>query len=40
LCGCQPNAQTNTAIASLVRRQRNLGIAPQCDINGTLCGTP
>jgi hypothetical protein len=40
LCGCQPNAQTNKAIASLVQRQRDLGVTPQCDINGTLCGTP
>jgi hypothetical protein len=40
LCGCKPNAQTNTTIASLVQQQRNVGIKPQCDINGTLCGSP
>ena len=40
LCGCTPNAGTNKAIASLNQQQRDLGITPQCDINGTLCGTP
>jgi hypothetical protein len=40
LCGCQANAQTNATIASLVQQQRDLGITPQCDINGTLCGSP
>ena len=40
LCGCEPNRQTDAAIASLVQQQRALGITPQCDINGTLCGTP
>jgi hypothetical protein len=40
LCGCQPNPQTNTTIASLVQQQRSQGITPQCDINGTLCGSP
>jgi hypothetical protein len=40
LCGCQANTQTNATIASLVQQQRNLGIKPQCDINGTLCGSP
>jgi len=24
----------------LNQRQRDLGITPQCDTNGTLCGTP
>lgn len=40
LCGCEANAQTNETIASLVQEQRGLGITPQCDINGTLCGSP
>jgi hypothetical protein len=40
LCGCPANAQTNTAIATLVQDQRNVSVKPQCDINGTLCGTP
>jgi hypothetical protein len=40
LCGCQANTQTNATIASLVQQQRDLGIKPQCDINGTLCGSP
>jgi hypothetical protein len=39
LCGCVPNIQTNKAIASLVQRQRDAGVTPQCDINGTLCGS-
>jgi len=40
LCGCASNSKTNTAIAGLNQDQRNLGITPQCDINGTLCGSP
>ena len=40
LCGCEPNPQTNAAIAALNRQQRARGIKPQCDINGTLCGSP
>ena len=40
ICGCEPDAQTNEAIWLLNQEQRNLGIAPQCDLNGTLCGTP
>lgn len=39
LCGCAPNTETNHAIALLNQRQRNLSITPQCDINGTLCGS-
>jgi hypothetical protein len=40
LCNCSPDAETNRAIFSLNKRQRDLGITPQCDVNGTLCGTP
>ena len=40
LCGCAPTKVTNSAIFSLNQRQRDLGITPQCDVNGTLCGTP
>jgi hypothetical protein len=40
LCGCAPDSKTNKVISSLNQRQRDLGITPQCDINGTLCGTP
>ena len=40
LCGCNPNVKTNTAIAALNQQQRDRGIAPQCDVNGTLCGSP
>jgi len=40
LCDCSPDAETNKAIFSLNQRQRDLGITPQCDVNGTLCGTP
>jgi hypothetical protein len=38
LCGCDPNAKTNTKISALNQEQRDRGIKPQCDINGTLCG--
>ena len=40
LCGCNPDATTNKAIFALNQQQRNRGIKPQCDINGTLCGSP
>ena len=39
LCGCAASAKTNIAIGKLVQEQRNAGVKPQCDINGTLCGT-
>jgi hypothetical protein len=38
LCGCSPNAKTNAAIGALNQAQRDRGITPQCDVNGTLCG--
>ncbi|HJZ96750.1 MAG TPA: hypothetical protein VKE70_09580 [Candidatus Solibacter sp.] len=40
LCGCAPDQKTNTEIAVLNQQQRDRGITPQCDINGTLCGSP
>jgi len=40
LCGCAADQKTDKAIFSLNQRQRDLGITPQCDTNGTLCGTP
>jgi hypothetical protein len=40
LCGCTPDGKTNATIAKLNQQQRNRGIEPQCDINGTLCGSP
>ena len=40
LCGCNPTAATNAAIFNLNAQQRDRGIKPQCDINGTLCGAP
>jgi hypothetical protein len=40
LCGCGADGKTNTAIAALNQQQRDRGIKPQCDINGTLCGSP
>jgi hypothetical protein len=40
LCGCNPDGKTNTAIAARDQQQRDRGIKPQCDINGTLCGSP
>ena len=43
VCGCdQPgrdiDAATQTLIGELNARQEKLGITPQCEINGTLCG--
>ncbi|MGH7781317.1 MAG: hypothetical protein ACREQR_15995 [Candidatus Binataceae bacterium] len=40
LCGCPANQQTDALIASLNTQQRARGIVPQCDVNGTLCGSP
>jgi len=40
LCGCNPSAKTNVAIAAVNQQQRDQMIKPQCDINGTLCGAP
>jgi len=39
ICGCESNAQTNAEIRMLNQEQRDRDITPQCDINGTLCGT-
>jgi hypothetical protein len=39
LCGCNPTVKTNNAIFALNQQQRDRDIKPQCDINGTLCGT-
>jgi hypothetical protein len=40
LCGCDLSVKTNKAISTLNQQQRDRGITPQCDINGTLCGSP
>ncbi len=40
LCECDPSAETNQATTALNQQQRERGIKPQCDINGTLCGSP
>ena len=40
LCGCDPSVETNKAITTLNQQQRDRGVTPQCDVNGTLCGTP
>lgn len=40
LCNCAPTVTTNKAIFALDQQQRTLGIKPQCDVNGTLCGSP
>lgn len=40
LCGCEPNTPTNVAIYGFNAAERAGGDTPQCDINGTLCGTP
>jgi hypothetical protein len=38
VCGCDANSKTENAVFSLNEIQRERGITPQCDINGTLCG--
>ncbi len=39
VCNCDNiNSQTNKSIHQLNTKQREIGITPQCDINGTLCG--
>jgi hypothetical protein len=40
VCGCEANEQTRLAVYQLNEAQRQAGVTPQCDINGTLCGTP
>ena len=38
ICGCEPNDATSEAMFVLNQEQRDRGIVPQCDLNGTLCG--
>jgi hypothetical protein len=38
ICGCTASSSTDNEIFSLNQKQRNRGITPQCDVNGTLCG--
>jgi hypothetical protein len=39
VCGCAtPDANTQAEISQLNAQQQTLGITPQCEINGTLCG--
>jgi hypothetical protein len=38
ICRCDANAATQAKIAELNQEERDRGITPQCDINGTLCG--
>jgi hypothetical protein len=38
ICGCEPNKKTNEAVYNLNKAQRERGIPPQCEQNGTLCG--
>lgn len=38
ICGCEASKGTENAVFGLNQRQRDQGITPQCDINGTLCG--
>ncbi len=38
ICGCEATGKTEEAVFGLNERQREKGITPQCDINGTLCG--
>jgi len=40
LCNCTANAVTENSIYAVNEAQRAAGNTPQCDINGTLCGTP
>jgi hypothetical protein len=40
ICRCDANAATQAKIAELDQEQRDRGITPQCDLNGTLCGAP
>jgi hypothetical protein len=39
ICGCAPNDATSEALLVLNQLQRDRGIVPQCDVNGTLCGS-
>jgi hypothetical protein len=39
LCGCEADQATEEKIFALNQAQRQQGETPQCDINGTLCGT-
>jgi hypothetical protein len=39
ICSCAPDSPTNAEIYLLNEAQRNENIVPQCDINGTLCGS-
>ena len=39
ICGCEPKKKTNEAIYRLNKEQALRGIASQCELNGTLCGT-
>lgn len=39
LCNCDANSATQQKIFALDAAQRDAGETPQCDINGTLCGT-
>jgi hypothetical protein len=39
LCNCEANTATNNKIAELNAAQILAGEMPQCEINGTLCGT-
>lgn len=40
LCGCDADNPTQKAVYTLNQQQRDRGITPQCDVNGTLCGQP
>ncbi len=40
ICQCDPSPATDKKVIELNEAQRLLGIEPQCDYNGTLCGKP
>jgi hypothetical protein len=40
ICGCEASTDTDSEIRNLNELQREVGIQPQCDYNGSLCGEP
>jgi hypothetical protein len=38
ICGCEASAETSQAVWYFNELQREAGIQPQCDYNGSLCG--
>ena len=40
ICGCEESADTDSEVWNPNELQREVGIQPQCDYNGSLCGEP